>query len=564
MKTTVHSEIDAEIRIVSSLEKIFPDRKDYPCLKQLEALKGERVHFQAVIVTQTPFQTVELKVTGPLSGYAVIHEEVYLPCLTPAAPDDPDILQSQSGLFPGPLLKGNLMELQAGCSHAFWVTLNIPAKCRPGRFSAGLNFRFTSSRTQPVQAKISLPVRIYDMILPRQKLCCEMWFHCDCLLNYYHVKCWSKRCWEILENYFQDMAEHGVDTLLTPLWTPPLDTGKGKTRPTVQLLDIRKEGERYQFRFHRLKKWIDTARKAGIRKFSFSHIFTQWGLAAAPKISVRENGIEKDLFGWHVSADSEMYQSFLRQLFAALLPFLKRNKLTEKDVYFHLSDEPQEKHLEQYRKCSRFIHSLLKGFPTLDALSHVQYFDEGLVECPVVNESRIEDFVDRTPRERWLYYCGEWENHVPNRKFGMSSLRNRILGIILYLYRMDGFLEWGYNFWFSWESEHQDLDPWSFRDILRIFGTSGAFAVLPGKNGRPVSTVHYEVFADALQDLRLLQLLETLIGRQQVEKLLNEGLKKMITIHDWPEDPSWFFRLRNRIIGILAGKGISPGRKTNR
>lgn len=557
MKTTIHSEVDAEITVVRSLEKIFPDRHDYPELAQLDAFRGERVHFQVVIVTRTPFQTVELNIAGPLGNCASVREVVYIPCLIPAAAEDPDILQSKSGLFPGALLKGNRLEPQCGCSHAFWVTLNIADQCRPGIFPAELNFLFTSSRTSPVRTKISLPVRIFDAVLPRQKLFCEMWFHADCLIRYYQVGCWSKRCWEIFENYFRDMAEHGIDTLLTPLWTPPLDTGIGKSRPTVQLLDIRKEGEHYTFRFHRLKKWIDIARKAGIRKFSFSHLFTQWGLAATPKIVVQENGIEKELFGWHVPSDSPEYQSFLRQLFAELIPFLKRNSLTEKEVYFHLSDEPHEKHLEQYRKCSEFIHSIRQGYPTLDALSDVRYFDEGLVECPVVNESRIEDFADRSLHERWLYYCGEWENHVPNRKFGMSSVRNRILGIILYLYRIDGFLEWGYNFWFSWESEDQNLDPWSFRDILRIFGTSGAFVVLPGKNGEPVSTVHYEVFADALQDLRLLQLLESVIGRGKVEQLLNEGLKKPITIHDWPHDTVWFDWLRHKISGILSGVPVS-------
>lgn len=551
MKTIINSGINAEITIVSSLEKIFPDKHDYPELNQLDAFRGEKVHFQVVIVAQTPFQRVNLNIDGPLEEYATYHEVVYIPCLTPAVQDDPHILQSKSGLFPGALYKGNQLKTQSGCSHAFWVTLNIGENCNPGLYSANLNLTFSSSRFPTVQINLPLPVRVYNAVIPRQKLLCEMWFHGDCLLNYYKVKCWSKRCWEIFENYFQDMAEHGLDTLLTPLWTPPLDTGIGSSRPTVQLLDIQKDGDNYSFRFHRLKKWIDLARKVGIRKFSFSHLYTQWGLTSTPKIVIKENGIEKELFGWHVSADSPEYKSFLSQLFAALLPFLKRNGLTEKDVYFHLSDEPHENHLEQYRKCSNFIHSLIGNYQTLDALSDVRYFDEGLVECPVVNECKIEDFAGRDLRERWMYYCGEWENHVPNRKFGMSSIRNRILGIILYLYQIDGFLEWGYNYYFSWEAEDQNLNPWAYRDMVRIFGTTGAFVVLPGDDGKPVSTVHYEVFADALQDLRILQLLEDNIGREKVKALLNEGLEKPLTIHDWPEDPIWFARLRQKIGEIL-------------
>ena len=556
MKYALHAGIDAEIAVVGSLEKIFPDRRDYPDIGRLDAFRGERTHFQVVVFTSDPFVSVELGLSGPLAGYAAVHEVVYLPCLAPASPEDPDVLRSSGGLFPGALAPGRRMELQVGCSGAFWVTVNIPENCRPGTAELGLKLTFFPYRSPAVPVKLTLPVTVYDAVLPPQKLACEMWFHGDCLLNYYRVGCWSERCWEIFGNYFRDMALHGVDTLLTPLWPLPLDTAPGGTRPPVQLLDIRKTGEKYTFRFHRLRRWIDTARRAGIRKFSFSHLFTQWGLCATPRIIAREDGEDREIFGWHVPADSPEYAAFLRRLFARLIPFLRRNGLTEKDVYFHLSDEPGEDHLEQYRKCSALVRPLLPGFKILDALSHVSFFDEGLIECPVVNESRIEDFLDRTPRERWLYYCGEWQDHVPNRKLGMFSVRNRILGVILYLYRMDGFLEWGYNFWFSQESRQQDLDPWSFRDIHRIFGNNGgAFAVLPGRDGSPVSTVHFEVFADALQDLRLLQLLETAVGREKVVELLNGGLSRPITIHDWPHDPAWFFDLRKRIAERLLRNG---------
>lgn len=35
---------------------------------------------------------------------------------------------------------------------------------------------------------------------------------------------------------------------------------------------------------------------------------------------------------------------------------------------------------------------------------------------------------------------------MPGRQFGLPSLRNRVLGILLYVYDCAGFLQWGYNF----------------------------------------------------------------------------------------------------------------------
>ena len=105
-------------------------------------------------------------------------------------------------------------------------------------------------------------------------------------------------------------------------------------------------------------------------------------------------------------------------------PFLRRNGLTEKDVYFHLSDEPGEDHLEQYRKCSALVRPLLPGFTILDAVSHVSFFDEGLIGCPVVNESRIEDFLDRTgiSHEALDKYCRAVEKTTPESEYEFTKL----------------------------------------------------------------------------------------------------------------------------------------------
>ena len=75
------------------------------------------------------------------------------------------------------------------------------------------------------------------------------WFHSDCLADYYHVKPFSEEHWKILENFIRLYAARGINTILTPVFTPPLDTAVGGERTTVQLLDIRKDGDTYSFDF---------------------------------------------------------------------------------------------------------------------------------------------------------------------------------------------------------------------------------------------------------------------------------------------------------------------------
>lgn len=188
----------------------------------------------------------------------------------------------------------------------------------------------------------------------------------------------------------------------------------------------------------------------------------------------------------------------------------------------------------------------------IDALSSVEFFRKGLIKRPVPTTTHLKDFLNETLEQRWVYYCGTWENGVPNRQFGMPSARNRVLGVLLYLYDLDGFLNWGYNFWFTQHSLNWHIDPYQVVDAGRAFCGGGAFMVYPGKEDA-VDSLHYEVFAEGLQDLRALRLLEEKIGREETLKLIQEGVEYPITINTYPREAEWLLNLRDRINRRICG-----------
>lgn len=67
--------------------------------------------------------------------------------------------------------------------------------------------------------------------------------------------------------------------------------------------------------------------------------------------------------------------------------------------------------------------------------------------------------------------------------------------------------------------------------------------VYPGEEG-PIESIRLKVFQEALQDLRALQLLETLIGREAVMQSLEEGLEEPITFKCYPRDMEWLLSKR--------------------
>ena len=100
--------------------------------------------------------------------------------------------------------------------------------------------------------------------------------------------------------------------ILTPQFTPPLDTAVGKERTTVQLVKVEKTADSYAFDFTDLERWIVMCKKNGIRYFEMSHLFSQWGAVAAPKIVGMVDGAEQVLFGWDTPAAGGEYEKFLR------------------------------------------------------------------------------------------------------------------------------------------------------------------------------------------------------------------------------------------------------------
>lgn len=187
------------------------------------------------------------------------------------------------------------------------------------------------------------------------------WFHGDCIAEPHNTEIGSDLYYSIVDKYMQTYVKFGHNMILTPVFTPPLDTAIGKERPTNQLVDITVNNGQYTFGFENLGKWIDLCIKNNIEYYEISHLFTQWGAKNAPKIMATV----------------------------------------------------------------------------------------GVIKRPVVAIDHIKPFIEAGAEDLWAYYCMGQRMNVANRFIAQPSYRNRILGYQLYKNDIKGFLQWGFNFWFT-------------------------------------------------------------------------------------------------------------------
>ena len=283
----------------------------------------------------------------------------------------------------------------------------------------------------------------------------------------------------------------------------------------------------------------------GIPYFEISHLYTQWGARYAPKVMATVDGEYRRIFGWETDALGEEYTAFLNAFMPELTAFLHAEGIMDR-CFFHVSDEPSPEHNAQYNAAKQVLTQYVKEEQLIDALSAYELYESGAVRHPVVSNDHAHHFMEKGVTDLWTYYCCAQTAKVPNRFFNFPSLRSRIMGVLMYIYDIAGFLQWGYNFWYSRRSEKLDIDPFRVTDADRAFPSGDAFMVYPGSDG-PVDSIRHEIMREALQDLRALKKLESFIGREKTVEFIHADLDYQLSMTDYPRSAEWLLDLRERV-----------------
>lgn len=530
-----------KMKVLSSLAKVFSDEepKDI-AISGKSALKNERTSFQVAYCWDQD-KEIAISVQSDLKDAVKLYQVKEVSSCSGAYPKQDDYtLRREKSNYPDILIPCETsLSVQSGKWQSVWVEIASPKPLKSGKHTIQLVFDDQGKQL----AKADFELNVINVSLPEQTLIFTNWFHTDCLSNYYGVEVFSESYWRICENYLRCAAEYGMNMVLTPLFTPPLDTKVGGERPTVQLVDVSKTAEGYMFGFDKLERWIDMCERVGIKYFEMSHFFTQWGAKHAPKIVANVNGQERKIFGWKTRAAGKEYGAFIDAFAIELKQFIAKKGIADRCI-FHVSDEPGKQFLRHYKKASQIVRRNFDEFPIIDALSDFSFYQNGLLKLPIPSNDHIEPFIGKVP-QLWTYYCcAQHTKYVSNRFFNMPSQRNRVLGYQLYKYDVKGFLHWGFNYWYTRYSISA-IDPYKVTDAGGAFAAGDSFVVYPDKDGQPLCSLRLKVFYDALQDVRALRLLEELCGREKVLSIIEK--EGEITFSQYPHSQEWQIETREEI-----------------
>ncbi|MBQ4051312.1 MAG: DUF4091 domain-containing protein [Oscillospiraceae bacterium] len=545
--------------LVSSLEKVFFDKEPTPIKgrAKLSMLKADTAAYQIAVypASELPLARFDAEVTveSEIANYVTVSKVDFVPVRMPGAnTEDGDWLSTAPGMYPDllrPAVNGvfHVMNRQW---NSFWVSIETTADTPAGTWPVDVTVTLKNGWSpEQLSFKSTVMVTVINAVLPKSDLKRTEWFHTDCIADYYHVAPFSEEHWALVEEQVAFAVKRGINMLLTPVFTPPLDTAVGGERTTVQLMKVTVENGEYSFNFDDLGRWIDMAQKCGIEYFEMAHLFTQWGAEHCPKIMATVDGEYKKIFGWEDASNGEEYKAFLAKMLPALTSYLEARGLKDK-VTFHISDEPHVDHLSRYKELREYVSTLIPGYPIMDALSSYEFYKNGVCELPVVATNHVTPFLEGDrPDEFWVYYCVSQAYKVSNRFMAMPSYRNRILGQQLFKYDVKGFLQWGYNF-YNAQYSLKHIDPFADTDSDGAFPAGDPFAVYPGDDGKPWSSVRNEVFWHSLCDLRAFKLLASLTSKEFVMELIEADGE--VTFFDYPRNADHILTLREKVNAEIA------------
>ncbi len=552
--------MELKIKKISSLEKVRNfDENQKTASDKIKLLGGEHYAYQVAVASDSNVNvnvSIESDIMDFVTVYSVCDVMMDRPMHDGASDDN--YVTKEAGLMPDLLkpleLQNNKLlisrNINGNSSYLFktlWVDVNIPKDLASLNHYITLKFDANTiyGTREECTACDTTYFEIIPVNLPDNEIAYTQWFYNDCIASVHNVEVYSEKHWELIEKYIRLASDVEINTILTPVFTPPLDTEIGHYRTNVQLVKISEVGGKYSFNFSLLDRFIDICQSNGIKNFEICHLFSQWGLKAAPAVYVND----ELRFGWHTLSNSPEYIDFLTQFLPELVAHLKEKGIDKNNCLFHISDEPSRDAIDNYKMAYNAIRPLIGDIKILDAISNIEFYNMELMDVPVCASDHIEPFLDADVNDLWAYYCCCQIDGVSNRFISMPSTRNRAIGLHLYKFNIKGFLQWGYNFYNARRSLYP-INPLLTSSCDGGFPSGDSFSVYPyGNNVLP--SLRAIVFKDALQDVRLMKLAESFVGKDKVIKLAETMSNHAISFSHCPRDINFYDNFTKELKQII-------------
>ena len=543
-------------KAVSALEKPFADQEisDFEERKKVSALRGERVSFQLIYIYK--MDDVEKRewvlyypeISGPLAPYATLsavrNVGVQKPCVgTPSTREDKNYLRTRPGLFPDiltPLGEGNKFVAASDILNSIWIDIELPADAALAGEQT-LTVDIIRKKDGSKVASETYTVDILPISLPEEKVLYTQFFYHASISGYYGLDDYSEKHWQYMENFLALARKEGMNTLYTPL----------------SLIRLHKLAPcKYRADLSRFKRYVAMANRLGYKKIEIGHLFSAGDCAQATSSLVYYEGKKKIRIMGTGATDPEVTAA-LRTVLSSIIRYMKKYD-DDSRLIFHVADEPAADKIENFRAARATIADLIDPYEGVDAIYGTSeaidaYYREGLIRNPSPETPHVEHFCSLGVENLWTYYCCGPTENFSNRFIAQSSPVTRSLGMQMYKFKLHGFLHWGINYYGGGDCGGFTL-PYIDQSAQNWVSAGDSFTLYPAMNGTAYESIRAVLMQQALQDIRAMQLCESLYSHDEVVRAIEETFGRELHFDTCARDVATMEAIREKINAMIREK----------
>lgn len=373
-----------------------------------------------------------------------------------------------TGQLPDPLAGRDSYDFKAGASRALWITLEVPRETSAGEY------RGTIKLGGPLDLTIPLTVLVRNFALPELTS-----FNLNAEIKPRTIALYDKRPWlESMKDYLPDLAAHRARSTNFEIFPIPVITD-GKVS-----LDPASTAES--------DATIDYALSLGFHTFTTSKSPFYLGGAAEKNLQVaiwKDTPWAAQKYDAGIARTSPDFQTLYGD-FLQVAADHYRAKGTIDHILQYIYDEPflwknREEQIgalnEIYAK-SREVG--FRNFLTTEPSPEYPNID---VWCPLFYGA-----LSHLPENRKVQKEGQEVMWYHNEFYTINrtALNARLVGWFTWRYDFDGYLIWSMNYW-------AEGNPW---DQVRLDGDGYLIYPNPAGEGKPFSSIRWELFREGIED----------------------------------------------------------------
>ncbi|OME85251.1 hypothetical protein BK120_12100 [Paenibacillus sp. FSL A5-0031] len=382
---------------------------------------------------------------------------------------------------------------------ALYVCWKVDESANPHQHVGELRFHIDgNSYVVPVEIEV-----FKAKVAKEETLSITNWFSFGNIAKWHNLEKWSEPFWNMVYQYGEAMR---------------------RTRQThflvgMELVDIKETGKgSYEFDFSRVETLIKMFLGLGFTRIEGGHIAGRRGW---------DDSFFVLNYDTNIKATSPEGYTFISQYLSSWNKFLATNGWMSLTVQ-HIADEPLEESAQDYRVLAGIVRKFMPGVPLIDAIIHTEL--EGALDIWVPTNRDYDR--NKSAYERiqaggdtlWFYTCWNPGGHYMNRFLDIPLLKTRFLHWGNYLYKMDGYLHWGLNYYLEGQDPFELTNPMLAPIVhTKRVPAGDTHIVYPGTNG-PWLSMRLESMRMGIEDYELLQQIAQ-ADRKIADELVNSCMR---------------------------------------